>query len=589
MMVEVSAQRIAAVLLALLIGGSIAMPEAFVPNHAAAAEYDRPAEHPHQSRSAVAAAYGMVATSHPQAVHAGLEMLLIGGSAADAAIAANAVLGVVEPMSCGVGGDLFCLYWDNSEKKLYGLNASGRSPYSLTRDEIRAKNLSEIPTYGPLAWSVPGCVDGWDQLRQRFGRLGFDQTLGAAIAIADEGFAVSEVIAGQWKKAEAGLKQWPDSAKTFLIDGERAPEFGEFFSNPDLAETYRQIAERGRDAFYFGVTAQKIAAFSRANGGYLTLKDFTDHRSEWVEPVTTNYRGYDVWQLPPNGQGIAVLQMLNILEGYDIRSMGRKSPEYLHLFIEAKKLAYADRARYYADPDFARIPVAELISKEYAARQRQRIHPDRAATDVPPGVPMMSDTVYITVVDRDRNCCSLIQSVFHNFGSQVTPGDVGFVLQNRGSSFSLDENHPNRLEPHKRPFHTIIPGFVTKTDPETNTYYPWLCFGVMGGDMQPQGQVQVLINMIDFGLNVQMAGDAARVQHIGSQTPTGKPMAAGGGTIAVESGVPPGTIRALEAKGHQIGQAPGTFGGYQGILIDWKHDTLQGGTDPRKDGTVLGY
>ncbi|MEX1095909.1 MAG: gamma-glutamyltransferase [Planctomycetales bacterium] len=568
--------------------GSFVMPDArvpFEPAALAAAEYDRPAEAPHQSRSAVVAAEGMVATSHPQAAQAGVEILRAGGTAADAAIAANAVLGVVEPMSCGIGGDLFVIYWSDADQKLYGLNASGRSPRALSREVFQQKGLKEIPLHGPLSWSVPGCVDGWDQLQKRFGKLDFARTLFPAIEIASEGFAVSEVIAGQWGKAEAELKKWPDSAKTFLVEGERAPVFGEFFNNPFLADSYIEIAERGRDAFYYGVIAQKIAAFSRTNGGYLSQKDFHDHASEWVEPVSTNYRGYDVWELPPNGQGIAALQMLNILEGYDIRSMGRKSPEYLHLLTEAKKLAFADRAKFYADPKFADLPVAELISKDYAARQRQRIDPNRAATDVPSGDPILriSDTVYVTVVDSERNCCSLIQSNFHGFGSYVTPGDVGFVLQNRGALFALDENHLNRLEPHKRPFHTIIPGFATKEGK------PWLCFGVMGGDMQPQGHVQVLVNLIDFGLNVQMAGDATRVQHLGSQTPTGQPMAEGGGVLAVESGIPAETLQALEAKGHKLGRAPGTFGGYQAILIDWKHDTLQGATESRKDGAALGY
>ncbi|MEX0717552.1 MAG: gamma-glutamyltransferase [Planctomycetaceae bacterium] len=584
------------VVLVVVPGGSYVMPDGLLPWKARpveAAEYDRPAAEPHQSRSAVVAPYGMAATSHPQAAHAAIEMLLLGGTAADAAIAANAVLGVVEPMSCGIGGDLFVIYWSAKDQKLYGLNASGRSPHSLTRDVFREQGMTEIPVYGPLSWSVPGCVDGWHELHQEFGGLEFGQTLGPAIAIAREGFAVSEVVAGQWKKVEEDLRKWPDSAKTFLVDGERAPEFGEIFRNPALAASYEEIAkaENGRDAFYYGVIAQKIAAFSRQNGGHLAQRDFHEHESEWVEPVSTTYRGHEVWQLPPNTQGIAVLQMLNILEGYDIRSMGRKSPEYLHLFVEAKKLAYADRAKYYSDPKFAHLPIAELISKEYAARQRARIDANKAAVEVPAGdpLPRTADTVYVTVVDSERNCCSLIQSNFHNFGSHVVPGDVGFVLQNRGALFALDENHLNRLEPRKRPFHTIIPGFVTKTDPESNERYPLISFGVMGGDMQPQGQVQVLVNMIDFGLNLQMAGDAVRIQHLGSQTPTGKPQAADGGAVAVESGIPAETVKALEERGHKIGSAPGQFGGYQAILIDWKHETLQGATESRKDGAALGY
>ncbi len=552
-------------------------------SHALAA-YDRPAANPHQSRSVVIARNGIVATSQPLAAQAGLDILKAGGTAADAAIAANAVIGLTEPMSCGIGGDLFVIYWDAKTKKVHGLNASGRSPYALNRELLVGKGFAEIPLTGPLSWSLPGCVDGWEELRKRFGTKGFVELLKPAIDYAEQGFPVTEIIARGWHGSVKTLSEWPDSAKTYLIDG-RAPEVGEVFKNPNLARNYRLVADQGRDAFYKGDIAAKIVAFSDLNGGYFSLKDFADHRSDWIEPVSTNYRGYDVWELPPNGQGIAVLEMLNLLEAYDLKSMGPFSPDYLHLFIEAKKLAFADRAKFYADPEFARLPVKELISKEYAARQRKRIDPDKAAEDVPAGDPLLShgDTIYLTVVDKDRNCCSFIQSLYFGFGSQVVPGDVGFALQNRGCLFALDEKHLNRLEPHKRPFHTIIPGFVTK-DGE-----PWMSFGVMGGDMQPQGHVQVLIDMIDFGMNVQQAGDAPRIQHFGSQTPTGSPMAAGGGTVGVESGIPEATLEILRKKGHQIVTAPGSFGGYQAIRIDHKYGTLHGGSDPRKDGCAVGY
>lgn len=551
---------------------------------ASVAGYDRPATNPHQSRSVVIAKHGLVATSQPLAAQAGLDVLKAGGNAIDAAIAANAVIGVVEPMSCGIGGDLFVIYWDAKTKKLYGLNASGRSPAAINREVFKAKGLSEIPLEGPLAWSVPGCVDGWDMLRKRFGTRSFAELLKPAIDHAESGFPVSEIIGHGWQGSVKNLAKYPDSAKTYLIDG-RAPEVGEVFKNPNLARSYRLIAEQGRDAFYKGEIARRIVEFSEKNGGYFGLKDFEEHQSEWIEPVSTNYRGFDVWELPPNGQGIAALQMLNLLEAYDIKSLGPFSPDYLHLFIEAKKLAFADRAKFYTDPAFAKLPVSELISKEYAEKQRKRIDPDKAATDVPSGDPMlaMGDTIYLTVVDKDRNCCSFIQSIFHGFGSQVVPGDMGFALQNRGALFALDDKHLNRLEPKKRPFHTIIPGFVTKDG------QPWLSFGVMGGDMQPQGHVQVLVNMIDFGMNVQEAGDAARVQHFGSQTPTGKPMAPGGGSVGVESGISDATIEALKKKGHQVMRATGSFGGYQAILIDAKHRVLHGGSDPRKDGCAVGY
>ncbi|HVX59258.1 MAG TPA: gamma-glutamyltransferase, partial [Pirellulales bacterium] len=472
-----------------------------------AAGYDRPADNPHQSRSAVVAAHGIVATSQPLAVQAGLDVLKRGGNAADAAIAANAMIGLVEPMSCGIGGDLFVIYWDAATKKLYGLNASGRSPYQLSREVFAKQGLEQIPNDGPLSWSVPGCVAGWHDLRERFGTLPLAELLAPAIQTAEKGFPVSEVIAHDWKASQGRLARWADSAATYLPGG-RAPTEGEIFRNPRLAASYRAIAVGGRDAFYRGEIAEKIVAFSEKNGGYFSLRDFADHKNEWVEPVGVNYRGYDVWELPPNGQGLAALEMLNLLEGYDLAALGPGNPEYLHLLVEAKKLAFADRAKFYSDPAFNRLPVAELISKPYAERRRKLIDPLHAATEVPAGDPKLQrgDTIYLVVVDKDRNCCSFIQSNYAGFGSQVVPGDVGFVLQNRGALFALEEDHLNRLEPHKRPFHTIIPAMVTK-DGE-----PWLAYGVMGGDMQPQGHVQTLVNMIDFGMNVQAAGDAARVR-----------------------------------------------------------------------------
>jgi len=549
-----------------------------------AGEYERPAGNPSQSRSVVIAANGLVATSQPLAAQVGLDVLQAGGTAADAAIATNAMLGLVEPMSCGIGGDLFVIYWDNQTQKLYGLNASGRSPYSLNRDVFQKMGLDEIPVTGPLSWSVPGCVDGWNMLHDKFGRLPLSQILKPSVEYASNGFPVSEIIASSWAASEDRLRQWPDSAHTYLPGG-RAPRVGEIFKNPELANTYRLIAQQGTRAFYHGEIADKIVECSRQNKGYLTHKDLSQHTSDWVQPVSTSYRGYDVWELPPNGQGIAALEMLNILEGYDLKSMGRHSADYLHLFVEAKKLAFADRAKFYADPDFQRLPVSELISKAYADRQRSRIDMQRAATDVPAGDPTLQngDTVYLTVVDKDRNCCSFIQSNYYGFGSQVAPAGLGFVLQNRGALFALDDNHLNRLEPHKRPFHTIIPAFVTRQG------RPWLSFGLMGGDMQPQGHVQVLVNMIDFGMNVQEAGDAARVRHLGSQTPTGRAMDADGGAVAVEAGIPKQTLKKLEARGHKLVRSVGSFGGYQAIRIDEQQKTLHGATEPRKDGAAVGY
>lgn len=564
------------------------MNDAFLPyaaeNQLAGAEFDRPGKNPQQSRSVVMATNGIVATSHPLAAEAGLDILKAGGNAADAAIATNAMLGLVEPMSCGIGGDLFVIYWDNKTKKLYGLNASGRSPYSLNRDVFKKLKLDEIPLYGPLPWSVPGCVDGWEELRSRFGTKELAEILDSSIQYAESGFPVTEVIGGYWKSGEKRFEEWPDSQKTYLIDG-KAPKAGEIFKNPYLAKSYRAIAEHGRDAFYKGDIAKQIVEFSKANGGHFSMQDFADHKSEWTDPVSTNYRGYDVWELPPNGQGIAALEMLNILEGYDVKALGRNSAELIHLFVEAKKLAFANRAKFYSDPAFNKLPVEGLISKDFGNRQRQRIDMDKAATDVPAGDPKLGhgDTVYLTVVDKDRNCCSFIQSNYHGFGSQVVPGNVGFALQNRGQLFALDDDHLNRLEPHKRPFHTIIPAFVTKDG------QPWFSFGVMGGDMQPQGHVQILMNIIDFGMNVQEAGDAARVCHFGSQTPTGQPMQLAGGQVGIESGVSPEAAAGLIQRGHKLIRSTGAYGGYQGILIDWKTGVLHGATEPRKDGAAVGY
>ncbi|GMV95869.1 MAG: gamma-glutamyltransferase [Phycisphaerae bacterium] len=559
------------------IGGSIGMM-AMV----AAVGADRPVGDIRSTRSVAVGIHGMVATSQPLAVLAGLDILKMGGNAIDAAIAVNAVLGVVEPASCGIGGDLFALVWDAKTKKLHGLNASGRSPYAATRALFEGKGLKFIPERGPLSWSVPGCVDGWEMLRGRFGTMTFEQLLAPAIEAAENGFAVTEVIAGEWRGAESLLSDSPDAARTFLKEG-RAPRAGEVFSNLFLARTYRLIADRGRDAFYKGDVARRIVAFSEANGGLFTRRDFEEHASSWIEPVGTNYRGYDVWELPPNGQGIAVLQMLNLLEPFDLKGMGHNSAEHLHLFIEAKKLVYADRARYYADPEVEKgLPIAELISKEYARKRLTLFNPEQAALEVPAGEVSRADTVYLTVVDKDRNVVSLIQSNYFGFGSGLVPGDLGFALQNRGCLFALDANHPNRLEPHKRPFQTIIPAMVTRDG------RPWLSFGVMGGDMQPQGHVQVLCNMIDFGMNVQEAGDAARVQHHGSSTPTGEVMT-DGGRVTVESGVSDPVVAALRARGHRVSRARSGFGGYQGIRIDWENGVLLGGSEPRKDGCAMGY
>lgn len=546
--------------------------------------YDRGGRYSHQSRSVTYAQHGMAATSDLRATAAAVEILQAGGSAVDAAIAANAVLGVVEPMSCGIGGDLFSICWSPEDNQLRGLNASGAAPQLATLPAFRQRGLKEIPEHGPLSWSVPGCVAGWHDLHQRYGKLPWAKVLAPAIAIAEEGFPVAPVIAGYWRSAEGAMSKNPYAAETYLIDG-KAPREGMLFRNPRLARTYRILAEQGAEAFYRGELAQEIDRYSRSQAdGLLRLADLQAHQNEWVTPVSTNYRGYDVWELPPNGQGIAALQILNMLEQFDVAKMGWGSAEYCHLFLEAKKLAYADRAKFYADMRMADVPLQPLISKDYARQRLKLFDPNKALVGIPAGDPKLvqGDTIYLCVVDKDRNCCSLIQSNYHGFGSQHVAGELGFALQNRGALFALDENHLNCLQPGKRPFHTIIPAMVTQQG------RPVFVFGVMGGDMQPQGHVQVLVNWIDFGMNIQMAGDASRIRHDGSASPTGTPEEEAGGKAFAESAIPAASIEALRSKGHVIGRG-GSYGGYQGILIDWEKGVLHGATEARKDGAALGY
>lgn len=535
-------------------------------------------------RSVVMAPHGMVATSQPLAAQVGLDILRRGGNAVDAAIATNAAMGLMEPMSCGIGGDLYAIVWDAKSQKPYGLNASGRSPYKATIEYYKGKGHQYIPTSGPLSWSVPGCLDGWAELNKRFGSRPLSELLAPSIEYAEQGFPVSEIIAAGWQASARTLARTPNTAATYL-PGERAPRAGDLFKNPQLAQTYREIAKRGRDGFYKGRVAGEMVAYSDRVGGLFSLKDFEDDKATWVEPVSTTYRGYRVWEIPPPGQGIAALQMLNLLEGYDLKSLGWGSPEYWHLFLEAKKLAYADRAKYYTDPEFAKVPTDTLISKPYADRRRNLIDRDHSMKDVAAGDAAIgrADTIYLCVVDKDRNCVSLIQSNYNGFGSGKAAGNLGFALQNRGALFALDPNHANRLEPHRRPFHTIIPAMVTKDNK------PWFVFGVMGGDMQPQGHVQVLCNLIDFGMNVQQAGEALRMEHTGSAAPTGHPADPNGGTVHAEIGFPDGLLDALRAKGHSVTLTPRNGGGYQGILIDPKTNTLHGASERRKDGAAVGY
>lgn len=542
---------------------------------------DRITGQPFATRSEVIAQHGMACTSQPLATQVALDILKAGGNAVDAAIAANAVLGLVEPTGNGIGGDLFAIVWDAKTQKLYGLNASGRSPYDLSLQIFKEKGISKVPSHGPLSVSVPGCVDGWFELNKKFGKLPMREILKPAINYATEGFPLTEVIAYYWKSNSRALENYSGFKEIYMPNG-KAPAKGEVFKNPFLASTLTKIADGGRDAFYKGEIAQKIVDYVRNEGGYLSMRDFQDHHSDWIEPVSTSYRGFDVWELPPNGQGIAVLQILNVLENYDISSMGFGSAEYVHTFVEAKKLAFEDRAKFYADPEFNKLPVKGLISKEYARERNKLINPNRAAKIYPAGNPEHGNTIYLTTADEEGNMVSLIQSNYRGMGSGMTPGKLGFVLQDRGEMFSLDPEHMNKFEPHKRPFHTIIPGFITKDGK------PFISFGLMGGSMQPQGHAQIVVNLIDFGMNLQEAGDAPRICHEGSSEPTDEKMT-DGGIVYLESGFPYQTVRDLLGKGHQIQYTNGIYGGYQAIKWDAVNKVYYGASESRKDGQAGGY
>ncbi|MBT8143398.1 MAG: gamma-glutamyltransferase [Gammaproteobacteria bacterium] len=533
------------------------------------------------TRSEVIAPRAMAATSQPLATQVALQIMREGGNAIDAAIAANAALGLMEPTGCGIGGDLYAIVWDAKSKKLYGLNASGRSPQSLTLKYFIDNNYDSIPSHGPLPVSVPGAVDGWFELHDRFGSKPMKTILAPAIEYAREGFPVSELIAYYWDRSVPRLSAYPRFSEVFAPDG-RAPRKGEMFRNPALANTYETLARDGRDAFYKGRIARTIADYMAEHGGFLSYEDLAAHSSTWVEPVSTNYRGYDVWELPPNGQGIAALQILNILEGYDIGMLDPTGPEYVHLFTEAKKLAFEDRAHFYADLDFVDVPVEELVSKDYASERRKLIDPRSAARSYPAGQLAHGDTIYLTTADAQGNMVSLIQSNYRGMGSGMTPPGLGFILQDRGELFSLDPDHANVYEPGKRPFHTIIPAFITRDGK------PWVSFGLMGGGMQPQGHAQIVINLVDFGMNLQEAGDAPRIRHDGSSEPTGERMQ-DGGWLFLESGFPQTTVRKLTRLGHRVRNGVGGFGGYQAIAFDAEQGVYIGASESRKDGHAAGY
>jgi gamma-glutamyltranspeptidase/glutathione hydrolase len=545
---------------------------------------DRPYGKLWATRSQVIAQHGMAATSHPLSTQVALDVLKAGGNAIDAAIAANAMEGVVEPHVNGIGGDLYAIVWDAKTKKLYGINGSGRSPKSLTLAEFKKRGLTHIPSTGPLPISVPGCVDAWFELNKKFGTMPMSQVLEKAVSYARNGFPVHGELASALARVPANYGKFPNVAQHYYPSG-KVPAEGDVFKNPNLANTLERIGKEGRDVFYKGDMARTMDAFMKKNGGFLSYEDLATHTSTWIDPVSVNYRGYDVWELPPNGQGIAALQMLNILEGYDFSKIKLGSAEHVHLFTEAKKLVFEDRAKYYADMDFAKIPVKSLISEEYAAERRKLINPARASRHFDAGNPALKDgdTIYMTVADKDGNMVSLIQSNYRGFGSGMMPDGLGFMFQDRGELYSLKEGENNTYAPGKRPFHTIIPAFMTK-DGE-----PIMSFGVMGGGYQPMGHVQIVMNVVDFGMNVQEAGDFPRINHEGSSEPTGELMEATGGMITLESGYSYEVIRELLQKGHQVGYSAGVYGGYQCIRWDPVRKVYFGATESRKDGQAAGY
>jgi gamma-glutamyltranspeptidase/glutathione hydrolase len=555
------------------LGCTAARPTAMSNEPSRVASSVEPGAAPSPSRPVVHSKRGMVAAAHPLAVQIGVDVLRQGGNAIDAAIAVNAALGVMEPMSCGIGGDLFAIVWDAKTLKLYGLNASGRAPRAIGVAKVKPGADGKIPLDSPASWTVPGAVDGWYALHARFGKTPMKDLLAPAIRAAREGAPVPKVIASEWRESgQAGY------AATFLP----APREGAIFKNPDLAKSYELVAQGGRDAYYRGPIAEAIVAFSQKQGGFLAKEDFALQVSDWVDPIGTDYRGVTVWEIPPNAQGLAVLEMLNVLETFDLRKMGRDSADYWHTLIETKKLVYEDRARHYADPSFAKVRVSDLLSKEYARQRAKQIDPSRAADRYAPGLGG-SDTTYLATADAEGNMVSLIQSNYQACGSGYVPEGLGFCLQDRGAQFNLKPGTPNALEPGKRPFHTIIPAFATVKGK------PWLAFGVMGGDFQPQGHVQILVNLIDFGMNLQEAGDAPRFRHLGSTEPSlpQTPMS-GGGTVFFEPGVAPAIVQKLEARGHHFGSGTTSYGGYQAIARDPETGMLSGATESRKDGCALG-
>jgi gamma-glutamyltranspeptidase/glutathione hydrolase len=556
---------------------------------------DRPSGASFATRSPALGLNGAAGTAHPLATQAAIEMLKRGGSAIDAAIAANAVLGFVEPTSSGLGGDCFAFVWDPKVGKLAGMASSGRSPKSLTLDTVRSRAINgHIPALGAVAVSTPGALDGWWTLHQRYGKLKWAELFEPAIHYCEAGDATPQIIGYYIKRNMAaflrphsGVEETANAVHTYMPSGTAPGEY-DVRRNPDLARTYRIIAEGGRDAFYDGPIAQTIDAYFKRIGGWLSAEDLHDHHAEWVEPLVTDYRGVSVYGMPANTQGLATLQMLNIIEQFDLRGYGFQSANSVQVQVEAKRLAYEDRARYYADPHFSKIPIEWLISKDYAKQRARQIKLDSIIDPIYPGqAPGHGDTTYFATADKDGMMVSMIQSNFRGMGSGLVADGLGFMFQDRGQLFSLKDGHPNIYAPGKRPFQTIIPGFAAKDGK------PWIAFGVMGGDMQPQGQTQIVVNRVDYGLDVQSAADSPRWYHEGSSQSMGEdaPNLGSHGRLNLESGVPEETRKALEAIGWKIGEATGSFGRYEGIEHRMQGDVrvYAAGSEMRADAVALAY
>ena len=553
---------------------------------------DRVAGAPFAGRSVVWGARGAAATAHPAATLIAIDILRAGGSAVDAAIAANACLGLVEPTACGIGGDVFALLWDPGSKTVVGLNGSGRSPRALTLEVQRERAVAgRIWRQGAVSVSVPGVVDGWWMLHQRFGRLPWKALFEPAMELCEIGAPIPQTIAAAWRANVMAWRLDPNARVEELVNMERTfapggatPPQAAVFRNPDLGRTYRRIAEGGREAFYEGEIAGIIESYFEHIGGWMTREDLEAHQGEWTAPLRTSYRGVEVWGLGPNTQGLTTLQMLNLLEGFDLAAMGFQSAASLHHQAEAKRLAFEDRARFFADPAFAEIPVEWLLSKCYAKARAALIRPDRLIQDIRPGqAPGHGDTTYLCAADSSGMMVSLIQSNFRGMGSGLVPDGLGFMFQNRGELFSLEDGHPNLYAPGKRPFHTIIPGFATRSG------QPWLAFGVMGGDMQPQGQVQIVTSLVDYGLGLQEAGDAPRWRHEGSSEPVGGGDG-GPGVLHLESGVPAPTREALAGIGWRLDPTYGGFGGFGGYqAIERRGEVYGAASEMRKDGLALAW